>query len=397
MTQHQGTDLIKKEYNEFSNYINSMGLSVRATNVILNNCFSLEDLTSLDADSLHAFQNCGRKTVREIISFLDTGREMDDIHLPLSTKEQLAEPPTESSILLLPLFSSRKLEDVTTIRDLHPDFHALIKLTDIVLSVRTAKVLNAFGLETLGEVMLTSAAVLLRQHNFGRKSLNELREIVRSFCLTGSATHGKNVVESPGIDYSSYEAMISSFVQECEKSKRNQKLLCQRFCFQDGKVPTLEELGHAFEITRERARQILKKGTTKFQIKTVFNKLSFFWQTLDQIVVQGGGIIHLGALPSLLQAEFNWPTAPYPLALGQLLLLQVPEQSFKKDTALITVDCQCLACEQPLQQLQSLDFDSNESFHMQVISLKLSDYCQHACPWKQPVTTFHRAFMSLLN
>jgi len=396
MLDKQQVGTTGKEYAEFSRYINSIGLSVRATNVILHNCFSLADLTSLDTDYLQTFPNCGIKTVREIIRLLETIRETGDIHLPLSIKEQLAEPPTESSISLLPLFSARKLANIT-IQDLHPDFHASIKLTDIVLSVRTAKVLSAFGLETIGDVMLASAAVLLRQHNLGRKSLHELREMVQSFCLTGIVTPGNNVVKSPEIDYSSYEAMISSFVQEeCEKSKRNLELLYNRFCFQEGKAPTLEELGQHFDISRERARQILKKGIAKFQIKAVFDKLTFFWQVLDRIVVKGGGIIHLAALPSLLQIEFNWPTAPYPLALGQLLLLRDPEQSFKQDSDLVIVDCQCQDCVQPLQKLQSLDFDSNESFHIQVISLKLSDYCQQTCPWKQPVSTFYRAFIEHL-
>lgn len=395
MTDRHESELEIEGYNEFSKFIHLAELSVRATNVILNNCLSLEDFTSLDQDSLYAFPNCGRKTVREIICFLETIQEAGDIHVPLSTREQLAEPPQESSISLLPLFSAKKLEDVT-VQDLHPDFHASIKLTDIVLSVRTAKVLRAFGLETLGEVMLTSAAILLRQQNFGRKSLHELRKIVRKFCLSGSTSHGKDAIESPEIDYSSYEAMISSFVQGAEKSRRNQRLLCKRFCFQAGKAPTLEELGSTFGITRERARQILKKGTAKLQIKAMFELLTLFWQTLDQIIIQGGGIIHLQALPSLLQAEFNWPTAPYPLALGQLLLLRFPKKSFKNKRDLIAVDCLCRDCEQPLQKLQSLDFDHNESFHIQVISLKLSEYCQHTCPWKQPVSTFHRAVIENL-
>lgn len=395
MTDRHESELELEGYNEFSKFIHSAELSVRATNVMLNNYLSLEDFTSLDQDSLYALPNCGRKTVREIIYFLETIQKTSDIHVPLSTKDQLAEPPKESSISLLPIFSARKLEDIT-VQDLHPDFHASIKLTDIMLSVRTAKVLRSFGLETLGEVMLTSAAILLRQKKFGRKSLHELRNIVREFCLTGSTPHGNNVIESPGIDYSSYKAMISSFVQGAEKSKRNQQLLCKRFCFRDGKAPTLEELGRAFEISRERVRQIFKKGTAKLQIKAVYDRLTFFWQTLDRIIVQGGGIIHLGALPSLLQAEFNWPTAPYPLALGQLLLLRFPEYPLKKSSDLITVNCQCRDCEQPLQKLHSLDFDSNESFHLQVIPLKLSDYCQQTCPWKQPVRTFHRAVIENL-
>ena len=95
MTDRHQADMESKEYKEFNRYIYSMGLSVRATNVILKKCSSLADLTSLDQDSLYAWKNCGRKTVREIIGFLETIQEEGDILLPLSTKEQLAETPKE--------------------------------------------------------------------------------------------------------------------------------------------------------------------------------------------------------------------------------------------------------------------------------------------------------------
>ncbi len=392
--QHQ-SDIKLEKFQGLRRFIHSAGLSVRATNVILKNCSSLQDLISLDPENLYALPNCGHKTTQEIIRFLETIRETGDIRLPPSIKEQLAKSPNESSISLLPLFSSRTIEDIT-IQDLHPDFHASIKLEDIVLSTRTAKVLKSYGLKTLGEIMLTPASILLKQQNFGKKSLSELREIVRSFCLQENYSFRKDKPESQEIDYSSYEAMISGFVRASEKSERNQKLLYTKFCFRDGKVPTLEELGQAFGITRERVRQILKRGIAKLQKKVVFDQLTFFWQTLDQIIVQGGGIIHLGALASLLKDEFKWPSAPYSLALGQLLSLRFPKQSFKKETDIITVDCQCRDCEQPLRKLHSLDFDGNESFHIQVISLKLTDYCRQTCLWNNPVITFHQAFIERL-
>ena len=83
------------------------------------------------------------------------------------------------------------------------------------------------------------------------------------------------VLETIPIDYTSYESMVSSFIGQCEKNKRNQELFMKRLCFEGGKVPTLEELGHCFGITRERTRQILKKVTRKLQKKANLDKLSF--------------------------------------------------------------------------------------------------------------------------
>lgn len=376
-------------------FITAAGLSIRATNVLLQNCSSLEELHLLSKKTLLTFPNCGRKTVREILSSLDTIRGKVSAETPPSVKEQLAEPPEESSIYLLPLFSSKEIEDVA-VEDLHSGFRALTKLADLDLSARTANVLHGLGIETIGEVILTPRSELLGQQNFGRKSLSELKELVRSLCLTENDAPGSLANESVSIDYTGYDAMVSSFVQQCEKNKRNQKLLMKRLCFQEGKLPTLEEIGQYFEITRERTRQILKKATAKLQIKANLDKVAHFWERLDCILAQGGGIIHLGSLPTALKNEFNWSTPPYYRALGQLLLLRQPDATYKEEDDLFMVESECLTCDQPLQRLLALDFEAAESFHVQVIAAKLCDHCQNRCPWKRPVTTFHRAFIERL-
>ena len=48
-----------------------------------------------------------------------------------------------------------------------------VRLSDIDLSVRTSNCLYRMGLATLGELASLSDVELLRQPNFGRKSLNE--------------------------------------------------------------------------------------------------------------------------------------------------------------------------------------------------------------------------------
>nr|MDA3787524.1 hypothetical protein [Desulfobacula sp.] len=311
-------------------------------------------------------------------------------------KEQLEKPPTENSLSMLPIFSSTKLEGLT-VEDLHPDFHSSTKFIDILLSTRTSHVLRTTGVKTIGEILLIPGPEFLTWKNFGKKSLNELKVIVRSLCLPGKKLPTADVNNSGFIDYTSYDDMISSFVEDCLKNKRDQELSKKRFCFQTGKIPTLEERGQYFGITRERVRQIVSKNSRKFKHRVNLNKLEKFWLTLDHVVKNGGGIIYIGALPIALQIEFNWPSTPYFLALGQLLVLREPAAiQYKEDRDLITAECECLSCDQVLKYLNDLDFNGHESFHIEVVGVKLSAHCQTQCPWNKSVKIFHKAFIERL-
>jgi hypothetical protein len=309
---------------------------------------------------------------------------------PLPPEDQLVVLPPESSIELLPLFSSQRFRGITG-ADLHPGFQASTKLSDLIISYRTSSILEFLGLETIGEVMLTPGDELLHTKNFGRKSLRELRDIVRSLCLDNGQGG-----EQDAVDYSSYDAMVEYFVSQCVKSKRNQQLFKKRFCFTGGKAPTLEELGQQFGISRERARQILKKGFDKLRIKANLDRLHSFWQKLDDLVLQGGGMVKLDTLSRVLQAHYKWVSAPYPLALGQFLLLKEAHAVFKQADDLLEIPSPCQSCRVPHVQLQMFDFESTESFHIQVVAARLSQHCQQECPEGKPVVTFYPAFIERL-
>lgn len=369
------------------------GLSVRATNVLLTNVESLEELNLMDEGILSSFPNCGRKTIQEIQNFVHAIRFQGEIQAPVSTKELLSAPPIESTIALLPIFSNDLLEDVT-INDLHLAFCAQVKFKDIPLSTRTSNALHNQRVTMVGEVMLAPLSALLAWKNFGEKSINELKDVILSLCLTGSDSPYNE--EAVVINFSSYEGMISSFTAVCIKNKRNQELLEKKLCFQTEKIPTLEELGQAFDLTRERVRQIVNKEVRKFKHRVNMDKLEHFWERIDRVVASGGGIIHLGALPLVLKENFNWQTAPHPLALGQLLNLRESDDSNKDIRDLITADCDCPYCDKVLEQINNLDFTVNESYHIEVLALKLKDYCQTHCPNQNPVNTFHKAFIENL-
>lgn len=373
----------------------SSGLSVRAINVLLQNCSSIDEINLLNERILLTLSNCGKKTANEILNFLKISYQEKIVQPPPSIKDKLANPPDESSLMLLPIVSSKNTKEIV-VEDLHVGFKAFTKLSDLMLSVRAANVLKKLDMHTIGEVMFTTEATLLRQKNCGRKCLKELKAIIRNLILFNR--HSSDTFQESrsnhisSIDYSSYRNMISSFVRRCIKSKRDQDLISRRLCFQTEKMPTLEQLGQDFDITRERVRQILNKGYRNLKIKANVNILNGFWEKINGLIVSGGGIIDLEELAVILQDEFNWPERPNPLALGQLLSLWKPELSFACSEDLLTVDCECLSCEHPFKQLLSLDFEEHESFHIQVVGKKFASHCRNKCAAK-PVQKFHKAFI----
>ncbi|MCK5681304.1 hypothetical protein KAI46_10895 [bacterium] len=253
----------------------------------------------------------------------------------------LALPPDENSLLLLPLFSSEKLEEVT-VAELHPGFYVFNRIEDLSLPVSTVNRLkNVLGIMTVGEVILTPGTVLLEQSNFGEKKLAELKKIFRTLCLGGRLpinSRSTLISETIVIDYTSYENMVSEFISQCVRSKRDQELFKIRLCFSKGKVPSTKQIGNIFEISGGRVQQIFANINRELKRKYNLEKLSYFMDRLDYCVAQRGGVANLNTLPSLLQSEFKWPSAPYSLALKQLLLFCQRKHAFRNNDDLFFVE-----------------------------------------------------------
>jgi len=172
----------KTTKNNWEKFIISSGLSVRATNVLLQNCSSTDEMNLLNEEILLTLSNCGKKTANEILNFLKISHQEKIVQPSPSIKDRLGDSPNESSLVLLPIFSSKNTKKIA-IEDLHEGFKAFTKLSDLILSVRAAKVLKKLDVHTIGEVMFTTEASLLKQKNFGRKCLKELKTIIRNLIL----------------------------------------------------------------------------------------------------------------------------------------------------------------------------------------------------------------------
>ena len=194
--------------------ISDLSLSVRTSNVL--NAAGVEtigDVMLTPGSTLLDQRNFGLKSfnelkdiIRKVISTDTHKQPIEPTSLPLSDLERLKLPPDESSLNSLPLFSSKSIDGLT-IDHLHENFKAHTLLADMILSVRTSKILCAARMTTISEVMLTPTHNILRYKNFGRKSLKELKNIIKQLVL--SDEFNPNVVfndsldENFSIDYSS--------------------------------------------------------------------------------------------------------------------------------------------------------------------------------------------------
>jgi len=62
--------------------------------------------------------------------------------------------------------------------------YLLKKVDELELSVRSANCLQNANIRTIGELVQKTEAEMLKTKNFGRKSLNEIKEILHSMGLS---------------------------------------------------------------------------------------------------------------------------------------------------------------------------------------------------------------------
>ena len=90
-----------------------------------------------------------------------------------------------------------------------------VRLSDIDLSVRTSNCLYSMGLTTLGELASLSDAELLRQPNFGRKSLREVKALLSS--TKGLTPREECTDEDDALDFLAIEEpLLSTLLRRVE-------------------------------------------------------------------------------------------------------------------------------------------------------------------------------------
>ena len=166
-------------------------------------------------------------------------------------------------------------------------------LETLNLTVRAQNVFLNQGLKTVGDLgKIASGDALLSQPNFGKKSLDETRAAFYAALKDGPIGIFEEAIMS--------DSLIASFKNAISDLNDQQRDVIIRRSGLDGPPETLEELGQAFGVTRERIRQIEKKAITKLIDK-------YFWDDLLEQKIEK--ILDDPAFPiavSGLEALDNW-------------------------------------------------------------------------------------------
>jgi hypothetical protein len=305
----------------------------------------------------------------------------------------LYQTPTDDILKLFPLFSGRQLKTIgkESLPDHYqPDF----PLTEILLSDLTRNTLLP-EYSTIGDLLLCPYPHLLKQRNFGRKSLREIHEAV-SDCIL------KDDAKVMGDEhYTSFEKMVTSWIYSViDKITHRDIVLWMGFQFNGGNKPTLQEVGEKYNVSRERIRQIVHKSEGHLKKPANLNRIKRLWVEIENIIDSGGGILGLHQLSMALQVKFLWESPPNPQALITLLNIYPSLECEELDGSSIVIfsDSQCLLCSRPKSELKKVFIDSDtKSLFLAVFSKIISDKCQAKCRYRTiPLKHFHHDFIKYL-
>ena len=236
--------------------IDEFAWSVRALNVLRGmDVRKVSELFEKQEWDFLREPNCGRKTLREINTF----------------KEEFLTNPENCEFI--------NVEVHDPIEEL-PDWVKSKRIEQYEWSVRTSNVFGHLGIDTVSDLLAYSDAELLRQPNFGRKSLREVNEFKAGIAAdpnfesqnrTGSGvSNGRG--EQPGIldltPKTSFQRAgnrtIAEWISDEVEVGENRGLMI--LADRSGLIRrplTLEQIGNKQGVTRERIRQIEKKARQK--------------------------------------------------------------------------------------------------------------------------------------
>lgn len=159
-----------------------------------------------------------------------------------------------------------------------PD-NASIRISTLPLSTRARNVLSSLQVVLVADLCRISEAELLRTPNAGRKTLNELRSVLRSLGLRfgmNFSSDGPNASASAQIELpielrieepSDLAGALRAHVEGATPSKRNAQWVIEHLGWDGQPHRTLEAIGAAATVTRERVRQVVAKCTLQLRAR----------------------------------------------------------------------------------------------------------------------------------
>lgn len=224
--------------------LSAFPLSTRLQRIFKYQRFRLfGDLHGRSLSEIGGYRNCGEKTLQEAAALIRAIQHF---------------PPTPDAVSLIEaatfVAAARGTEDAITVpAELHH-----LNVADLPLSVRLEGVLQRKGVRCLGDVQGVSLDDLRRTKNCGRKTIAELQQVIER-AAAGEFTEAENTRWNPVELVQTLDALVSDLPD------RNEAILSLRLGGRRDKVPTLEEVGGKYGLTRERIRQVIELSVERIR------------------------------------------------------------------------------------------------------------------------------------
>jgi DNA-directed RNA polymerase alpha subunit len=268
--------------------IEILDLSVRSKNCLrVANIRMISELLLVNDKKLLSIPHFGRKCLYEIRSKL----------------EKFQQPKKDSKVRQFSLEGTDQL-DINSIQDeIFSDLKT--KSSDLVLSLRTRKCLKDNNLKYIWQLAQLSKKELLEIRNLGRKSINELDEVLkkngfwfgmRFTPIQLAAIHSFEPSPEPLVLNASIKQLVGKFSSPPFSFLNDREnLIVEERLFKVGKKKTLEELAIQLLVTRERVRQIEKSAMDKIK-QHHLKELKTIVYSMKQQVDQSAGLADLDTL-----------------------------------------------------------------------------------------------------
>jgi DNA-directed RNA polymerase subunit alpha len=93
-----------------------------------------------------------------------------------------------------------------------------MSVNEIELSVRAANCLNNANITTVGQLAMKTEGEMLKYRNFGKKSLNEIKEKLDALSLTLGMKFDPALLEA-GVEEATVEAVLTQTPADAAESK----------------------------------------------------------------------------------------------------------------------------------------------------------------------------------
>lgn len=279
-TEDSGSDCASPQLRQLlATDMGKVELSVRARNVLFRaEIKTLGDLIRWDRKALLSTHACGEKTIAELEDVLRS------YGLSFGTIVPAHVPPHNLSTADGAVTSDAPIANVELDETMRAKLH--VRVSEMNFSARAQNALGSVGVEFVGDLVVRRERELLKLKNFGRKTLNEIREKLARLDL------------HVGMDFPNWTHAAAERTRECEDRDRNSpvanlrrqlanaakghaledelngilqavakardvEIVDKLFGWSGKGQRTLESVGAEYSVTRERIRQIAAKVAKK--------------------------------------------------------------------------------------------------------------------------------------